>query len=158
MRTSVLAFASLLLLLLAATTHGIRMDRQLHEAIHKKLEVGDSEAGQGQTASIADQSVKKHCTPDGHCSGKVKRAAAAHAESAAATQQNSTAVNGHTAVDDEATSSHAEATTSHGGSQEKEAAVATSRVARPRDTTYPDMMDLAGMDYSPAARKPPIHN
>jgi len=24
--------------------------------------------------------------------------------------------------------------------------------------TYPDILDIAGMDYSPAKRKPPIHN
>lgn len=24
--------------------------------------------------------------------------------------------------------------------------------------TYPDLLDIAGMDYSPAKRKPPIHN
>jgi hypothetical protein len=27
-----------------------------------------------------------------------------------------------------------------------------------RDNTRPDVLDIAGMDYSPAQRKPPIHN
>lgn len=31
-------------------------------------------------------------------------------------------------------------------------------VAARQRQTYPDIMDIAGMDYSPAARKPPIHN
>ena len=29
---------------------------------------------------------------------------------------------------------------------------------RQTTTTYPDLMEIAGMDYSPATRKPPIHN
>jgi hypothetical protein len=37
------------------------------------------------------------------------------------------------------------------------AAANLPRVAR-QQTTYPDLMDIAGMDYSPATRKPPIHN
>lgn len=37
-------------------------------------------------------------------------------------------------------------------------AASQPRVARQRQQTYPDLMDIAGMDYSPATRKPPIHN
>jgi hypothetical protein len=67
-----------------------------------------------------------------------------------------------TTVDGEA------ATTQNGRHQNEAAEAATSAasssssspapgVAQQR-TYYPDIMDIAGMDYSPATRKPPIHN
>ncbi|RWV85119.1 hypothetical protein BHE74_00024569 [Ensete ventricosum] len=34
----------------------------------------------------------------------------------------------------------------------------TAPPASKRPPTYPDILDIAGMDYSPAKRKPPIHN
>ncbi|KAL6651498.1 hypothetical protein ACP70R_010423 [Stipagrostis hirtigluma subsp. patula] len=175
MRTSELAFASLLLLLLAAGAHGIRLDRQLHEAISRKLEKGDSEVGQGKP-SIADHSVKNHCTPDGQCSGTTEqmtptvvvkdrevtirkvKSPLPHTGTGATEHQSST-MNGH------ATTVAAEATPSQGRhdaeatSPGSPAAAATTRVPRQRQTTYPDILDdIAGMDYSPATRRSPIHN
>ncbi|RCV35690.1 hypothetical protein SEVIR_7G271500v4 [Setaria viridis] len=141
MRTCAVAFAALLLLLLLATrAHGIRLDRQLHEAINSK-EMADPKSGDGE-ASIADDSVKKHCTPDGRCSGAKVKKALAHAEATAEAkhQQVSSTGNGHTTTVDDAE------------------AASQPRVARQRQQTYPDLMDIAGMDYSPATRKPPIHN
>jgi hypothetical protein len=65
-----------------------------------------------------------------------------------------------TPVDGEATSQQgrrheaaAEATTPAASSSSP----APPGVPRQRQT-YPDIMDIAGMDYSPATRKPPIHN
>ncbi|CAL5070350.1 unnamed protein product [Urochloa decumbens] len=156
MRTSVVAFAALLLLLLLATrAHGIRLDRQLHEAINSK-QMGDPKPGDGD-ASVAD-SVKEHCiTPDGRCSGaKVEKYLADADKMAEAKQQqvSSTGNGGHnTTVDVEA----AEAA-SHGSSRDASAAGSSRRVPRQRQQIYPDLMDIAGMDYSPASRKPPIHN
>ncbi|CAN6236427.1 unnamed protein product [Urochloa humidicola] len=150
MRTSVVASAALLLLLLLGTrAHGIRLDRQLHGAINSK-QIGDPKSGDGE-ASVPD-SVKKHCAPDGRCSAaKVKKALVHADETAEAKQQQlqvGSTVNGH------ATTVHAEAT-----QQDASAGSASSRrVPRQRQQMYPDLMDIAGMDYSPASRKPPIHN
>ncbi|CAN6269473.1 unnamed protein product [Urochloa humidicola] len=157
MRTSVVAFAALLLLLFVATrSHGIRLDRQLHEAINSK-QMGDPKPGDGE-ASVAD-SVKKHCTPDdGRCSGgKVEKSLTHADETAEAKQQQqvSSTANAHnTAVDAEA----AEAATQGSSSRDASEAGASRRVSRQRQQIYPDLMDIAGMDYSPASRKPPIHN
>nr|CAB3485945.1 unnamed protein product [Digitaria exilis] len=181
MRTSNLAFAALLLLLLLATrAHGIRLDKQLHEAINSKQQMGDPKSGAGE-ASIAADSVKiRHCTPDGRCSGtteqmtptpvvakdsevgvtfdaagKVERALAQADETAEAKHQQQEEVvisstgNGHTATVDVRRGAEA---------ARHSAAAASRRVGRQRRATFPDLMDIAGMDYSPAARKPPIHN
>uniref|UniRef100_A0ACD5UEX9 Uncharacterized protein n=1 Tax=Avena sativa TaxID=4498 RepID=A0ACD5UEX9_AVESA len=70
MKTSVMVLACLLLLqLLATTAHGIRLDRQLHEALSssKKELAGDSKAGAPPDA--VDHSSSRRCTPDGNCSG-----------------------------------------------------------------------------------------
>ncbi|TVU16306.1 hypothetical protein EJB05_39863 [Eragrostis curvula] len=191
MRTSV-AFASLLLLLLAATAHGIRPDRQLQEAINKKQEMGDPKPGE---ASIA-HSVNKNCDLDGHCSSsgtmkqmtptvvakdsqvtisayagprfhedyygpRTAKTPPTHARSGAVKQtQGLTGNNGHntTVVEAGATTTaqagrhEAKATTS-----QEELDAATPRVPW-QGQTYPDIMDIAGMDYSPAQRRSPIHN
>ncbi|XP_066346988.1 uncharacterized protein [Miscanthus floridulus] len=153
MRTPAIAFAALLMLLLLATrAHGIRLDRQLHEAIDSKM--ADPKTGDAE-ASVAGDSVKKHCTPDARCSGMVKKALA-HAEAAAEAKQqsNSTGNDHHTAEDIKTATQQgrrheaAEATSS----------AASSSPAPPGVAARPDIMDIAGMDYSPATRKPPIHN
>ena len=74
-------------------------------------------------------------------------------------QSNSTGNDHHTAVD-------IKAATQQG--RRHEAAEATSSAASSSPAppgpgvaarqTYPDIMDISGMDYSPSTRKPPIHN
>ncbi|GJN01563.1 hypothetical protein PR202_ga18838 [Eleusine coracana subsp. coracana] len=181
MRTCV-AFASFLLLLLATTAHGIRLDKQLQEAINKKHQVYQTSG----EASVA-RSVNKHCSPDdGHCSsatgttmkqttpavvdakgsevmivayaapirsfdaGTTKKTLTHDESGAVKHMQIPTGNNGHhttKTVDSNATKpqgrNEAEAA-SHGPWQQRQ--------------TYPDIMDLAGMDYSPATRRSPIHN
>ncbi|XBI59539.1 hypothetical protein VPH35_040575 [Triticum aestivum] len=69
MRSSLMVLASLLLLLVLATTaHGIRLDRHLHEALGNKQE---QLAGQPQKSNDAADSTgsSKPCTSDGNCSG-----------------------------------------------------------------------------------------
>ncbi|GJN08459.1 hypothetical protein PR202_ga26379 [Eleusine coracana subsp. coracana] len=64
MRTCV-AFVSLVLLLVATTAHGIRLDRQLQEAINTKQKMAYPTSGESSVA----RPVNKHCSPvDGHCS------------------------------------------------------------------------------------------
>ncbi|KAF0890768.1 hypothetical protein E2562_004257 [Oryza meyeriana var. granulata] len=144
MRTSLLLLASLLLLLLATRAHGIRLDRKLQEAINKKEIMGDSKARQ---SSRTDRLMNKHCTSDGHCnSGKVQRPLVQAEAGAAAKQQQESSKR------------------SDDAKQEQEATAAPRVPRQPEEktsttaTTYPDILDIAGMDYSPATRKPPIHN
>ncbi|KQJ84931.2 uncharacterized protein LOC104581444 [Brachypodium distachyon] len=143
MRTSSMVMASLLLFLLLATrAHGIRMDRQLHDALSSKEPAGDSKAA-AQPSELAAHSASKHCASDGRCSdaGKAKKAAApAHA------------------------AKHHQPIPGGGKREEEEEEAAPSSRVLPRQennaaaTTYPDILDIAGMDYTPANRKPPIHN
>ncbi|SPT20466.1 unnamed protein product [Triticum aestivum] len=160
MRTSLMILASLLLLVLATTAHGIRLDKDLHEALNNKEQL----AGQPPKPNgAADSTGSKPCTADGNCSGKAKKPPSPHAhaepedDASAAKHQIAPKRNG----DGDAQ------VTSHGGGQE-EAALPQQKTwsrrtlpRRPKQQetrTYPDLIDIAGMDYSPAARKPPIHN
>uniref|UniRef100_A0ACD5UGD0 Uncharacterized protein n=1 Tax=Avena sativa TaxID=4498 RepID=A0ACD5UGD0_AVESA len=162
MKTSVMVLACLLLLqLLATTAHGIRLDRQLHEALSssKKELAGDSKAGAPPDA--VDHSSSRRCTPDGNCSGMEKKPVApqsAPGEAKHQVQAPLKVMNG--AVQSGQRSEVATTSQSHAGG--KGAAAGTwSRQAKQQKTrtrTYPDILDIAGMDYSPAARKPPIHN
>jgi hypothetical protein len=76
-------------------------------------------------------------------------------------QSNSTGNDHHTAVGMKAATQQgrrheaAEATSSAASSSPAPPGVAARQRQR---QTYPDIMDIAGMDYSPATRKPPIHN
>ncbi|KAM3390754.1 hypothetical protein ACQJBY_012392 [Aegilops geniculata] len=164
MRTSLMVLASLLLLVLATTAHGIRLDKDLHEALSNK----EQAAGQPPKPNGAADSTgtSKHCTSDGNCSGKAKKPPSPHA---------------HAEPDDDASAKHQippkrnddgdAQVTDHGGGQEEPALprqpqqktwssrALPRRPKQPQETrTYPDLIDIAGMDYSPAARKPPIHN
>ncbi|VAH38013.1 uncharacterized protein LOC119352222 isoform X1 [Triticum dicoccoides] len=155
MRSSLMVLASLLLLLVLATTaHGIRLDKDLHEALSNKQE---QLAGQPPKPNGAADSTgtSKHCTSNGNCSGKAKKPPSpqAHAEpddaSAAKHQIAPKRNDGDAQV------------TSHGGGQEEKTWSRRALPRRPEQQearTYPDLIDIAGMDYSPAARKPPIHN
>uniref|UniRef100_A0A0D9WA92 Uncharacterized protein n=1 Tax=Leersia perrieri TaxID=77586 RepID=A0A0D9WA92_9ORYZ len=83
---------------------------------------------------------KQHCTSDGHCnSGKAKRPLVQAEAGAAAKQMQQQKHQSLERPDDVNQISSSSTTT---------AAAAT----------YPDILDIAGMDYSPATRKPPIHN
>uniref|UniRef100_A0A0E0KVW4 Uncharacterized protein n=1 Tax=Oryza punctata TaxID=4537 RepID=A0A0E0KVW4_ORYPU len=141
-RTSLLALASLLLLLLATRAHGIRLDRQLKEKINNKQKImGDSKAEQSPTTA---RLMNKHCTSNGHCnSGKVQRPLVQAEAGAAAKQMNQSPERSDDAKKQEQETAPRP--------QEKTSSTATM-------TTYPDILDIAGMDYSPATRKPPIHN
>ncbi|PWZ43719.1 hypothetical protein Zm00014a_023746 [Zea mays] len=167
MRAPAVAFAALLMLLLVATrAHGIRLDRQLHDAINSSKEMADPRrTGDAEASSIAaGDSVKEHCTRDGRCSGTKAEKALAHAEAAAEAKQQQGDSTGN---DHRGTTVGGEAATQQVRRHEAEAAPAASYsssspaapgVAARQRQTYPDIMDIAGMDYSPAARKPPIHN
>ncbi|KAM3371176.1 hypothetical protein ACQJBY_018515 [Aegilops geniculata] len=66
MRTLLMVLASLLLLVLATTAHGIRLDRDLHEALDNKEQL----AGQPPKPNgAADSTGSKPCMSDGNCSG-----------------------------------------------------------------------------------------
>ncbi|XBI59537.1 hypothetical protein VPH35_040575 [Triticum aestivum] len=161
MRSSLMVLASLLLLLVLATTaHGIRLDRHLHEALGNKEQL----AGQPQKSNDAADSTgsSKPCTSDGNCSGKAKKPPSPHThaepEEASAKHQ----------IPPKRKDGHAQVT-SHGEQEEaplprQPQQKTWSRRTLPRrpkqqeTRTYPDLIDIAGMDYSPAARKPPIHN
>ncbi|KAM3371175.1 hypothetical protein ACQJBY_018515 [Aegilops geniculata] len=158
MRTLLMVLASLLLLVLATTAHGIRLDRDLHEALDNKEQL----AGQPPKPNgAADSTGSKPCMSDGNCSGKAKKPPSPHAHDASAEHQ----------IPPKRNDDGDAQVTSHGGGQEEPALPRqpqqktwSSRALprRPKQQqetrTYPDLIDIAGMDYSPAARKPPIHN
>ncbi|KAI5010194.1 hypothetical protein ZWY2020_012331 [Hordeum vulgare] len=128
-----MVLASLLLLLVLATTaHGIRLDRHLHEALENKQE---QLAGQPPKPNgAADSTGSKPCTADGNCPDTHKKKDDGDAQ-----------------------------VTSQGAEQEEAAQPQQKKWSRrtlPRrphqpqqeTRTYPDLIDIAGMDYSPAAR------
>ncbi|MQL99577.1 hypothetical protein Taro_032296 [Colocasia esculenta] len=144
MRPAMAAVASLLLLLLlAATAQGIRLEEESSGAFQKKLQeknrniVGGPERG------------TPLCSQDGQCSDLRSRKFLTEAKA----EPKSTTSEGV-----EASESSQKLRT-----EKQEAAGAPSKPAvsehkKTGKETYPDLMDIAGMDYSPAVRKPPIHN
>ncbi|XP_068649450.1 uncharacterized protein [Aristolochia californica] len=141
---TVSAFLFLLLLILV-TAQAIRLPRESasssSSSSHGKLQEEEKWVG----ASINGEVV--HCK-DGHCSGgsrKLRTNTKSASESTKAER-----------VEEKTTTSHHE---SHNSFDKKREGLSV-KPTHPETTTtkYPDVLDLAGMDYSPAKRKPPIHN
>ncbi|KAJ4958635.1 hypothetical protein NE237_025746 [Protea cynaroides] len=137
---------SLMLFLLVGVGQGIRVLQQefssggyqkFHEENERSL-IKES-GGAGETVAVLCK--------DGHCSGKSRRL-----------QNFSTS----------STSTFSKSVKNSGGTKIKptpneenfhvESSSPISGHGKTDPEHYPDIIDIAGMDYSPATRKPPIHN
>ncbi|CAK9159005.1 unnamed protein product [Ilex paraguariensis] len=112
----------------------------LHEAQGIRLEKGSLAAGQqqmihevGLTTKIKGVVEEVDLCKDGHCSGMIRKL-----------MSKTTSIS---------------STTTNSKNHKKEGKEENLSInSSPVSERYPDTLDIAGMDYSPARRKPPIHN
>ncbi|XP_073106879.1 uncharacterized protein [Elaeis guineensis] len=132
----------LLLLLLATTTQGIRLDEETLAAFHNNIhEKASSMGGVSKVAGVAP------CGINGHCSGRSRKLMNKNM----ATVKNERSEE---SVFDAAQSHHPSKEVIDSSGEDLHVEPPFSK----HPQTYPDTLDIAGMDYSPAKRKPPIHN
>ncbi|KAG1327828.1 putative Peptidase B [Cocos nucifera] len=174
----------LLLLLLATTTQGIRLDEETLAAFHNKIH----EKGTSSMGGVSKVAGVAPCGINGHSSGTMKESSIKEVKEvhpkqpgsylsvfhrndeslrkeALSTWRSRKLMNKNMAtvkkerseetVFDSAQSHHHSKEAIHGSSGE-DLHVEPPFSKQPQ--TYPDTLDIAGMDYSPAKRKPPIHN
>ncbi|XP_073007643.1 uncharacterized protein [Typha latifolia] len=140
MRTAKLLVSLVLLLLVITRVVGIRLEEESRAAlqisnIHEKLSLkGDGSVVESQPS----------CEFDRHCSGRSRRLIGKTSSTSKMEKSNEMKVE---AKGDGAV-----------GSREDLRSAPPPPPARKQPQTYPDILDIAGMDYSPAKRKPPIHN
>uniref|UniRef100_A0A1D1YNQ0 Peptidase B n=1 Tax=Anthurium amnicola TaxID=1678845 RepID=A0A1D1YNQ0_9ARAE len=139
-----ISVAFLLLLLLFTTVQGIRLKGEPLGAFQGKLQEEKSSAPTVGESPVAGTHL---CSEGGRCSGRSRK------------------------LITEATPGHKSSTRSEGmgykGSQRLHpmeevagfhASPTASEHRQSAPETYHDIIDISGMDYSPASKKPPIHN
>ncbi|XP_043700267.1 uncharacterized protein LOC122650981 [Telopea speciosissima] len=155
MRPALLVF---LMLFLLVEAQGIRvLQQQLiasidNQIFHEENERSLIKESDGVGADVG-KAVAALCR-DGHCSGIRSRKLENFSTSSTSTNSKSVKNNGGTKM--EQTLKHP-----HLRSHENFRPVESSPVSghgKVAPQRYPDIIDIAGMDYSPAKRKPPIHN
>ncbi|PIA45618.1 hypothetical protein AQUCO_01600084v1 [Aquilegia coerulea] len=164
MKLALFLLCSLVLFSLLVEIQGIRLEPGLdklvqqrgnHEEKKDRLFEVESTGGVGNNGFDAEVVLCK----DGHCSGRSTRKLITKAPSATTTSKNvkSEGTKVDPKMNHQPTTDHAHG---HGGNEENFSVKSSPKPEHGEATTgrYPDIIDIAGMDYSPARRKPPIHN
>ncbi|XP_038973087.1 uncharacterized protein LOC120105069 [Phoenix dactylifera] len=133
----------LLLLLLATTTQGIRLDEESLAALYNNIH--EKESSMGGESIVAGVSP---CGINGHCSGRSRKLMNKTMTTVKNERSEETVF--------DAPQNHHHSKLEAIGSSGENLPVEPPVSKQPQ--TYPDILDIAGMDYSPAKRKPPIHN
>ncbi|KAL4654239.1 hypothetical protein ACB092_01G363800 [Castanea dentata] len=152
-----LAVSLLLLSLLLSEVQGIRLDKSFMSSVGKHKVHEENSA----LTKIHDSAVQEVILcKDGHCSGKNRKLITTTTTSTTSTTTTSkNEKNGENKAD---ANSKGKSGSGELGEQENFMVKGrpTSEVSQSHDhhEQFPDIIDLAEMDYSPAKRKPPIHN
>uniref|UniRef100_A0A5B7API1 Uncharacterized protein n=1 Tax=Davidia involucrata TaxID=16924 RepID=A0A5B7API1_DAVIN len=151
MRLSLLV-SLLLLSVLISEAQGIRLKKGFVSAGHHKIHEGTliktSNGGVGEVILCKD----------GHCSGNIRKLMTKITSRTTITTSKNDK-NGGTKADP--ISKGKSSSSEELGREEEKFSVNSSPDSEHREATpehYPDILDIAGMDYSSARRKPPIHN
>ncbi|XP_010244867.1 PREDICTED: uncharacterized protein LOC104588576 [Nelumbo nucifera] len=146
-----------LLLLLFVGAQGIRLEQGLKSVIQKKSqEEMESRLIEASSGGLGEVVLCR----DGHCSGRSRKLMTQTLSTSTSTTTTSKSVkkNGGTEIDPK---SKNHSNKGFGGNEENFSVKSSPLPAEHGGATpehYPDIIDIAGMDYSPAGRKPPIHN
>ncbi|XWS73016.1 hypothetical protein CRYUN_Cryun02cG0089800 [Craigia yunnanensis] len=152
MRLSCLAVSLLVLFIFLSSVQGIRLEKSFKSAGHHKLHEG---ALMKNSNGVMGEVI---LCKEGHCAGKGRKLfTATTASTPTSTTTSKSEENGENKANP--TSKVKSGNEENGGKQEKfpVGSATTSEHQKVHDQ-YADIMDIAEMDYSPAGRKPPIHN
>ncbi|XP_038971988.1 uncharacterized protein LOC120104616 [Phoenix dactylifera] len=130
----------LLLLLLATTTQGIRLDEESLAAFHNNIHEKRSSMGGVNKVGVAPSGI------NGRSSGRSRKLMKKRMVALKNERSKETVF--------DAAQSHHNSKEDFGGSTGEHVHVEPPAVSR----SDPDILEIAGMDYSPAKREPPIHN
>ncbi|XWS27114.1 hypothetical protein CRYUN_Cryun26dG0088700 [Craigia yunnanensis] len=152
MRPSCLAVSLLVLFIFLSSVQGIRLEERFKSAGHPKLHEGTlMKTSKGVMGEVI-------LCKEGHCTGKGRKLFTA---TTASTPTSSTTSKSEENGENKAnpTSKVKSGNKKNGEKQDKfhVDSPTTSEHQEVRDQ-YADIVDIAEMDYSPARRKPPIHN
>ncbi|KAF5200968.1 hypothetical protein FRX31_009442 [Thalictrum thalictroides] len=160
MKTTVLLVACFILFSLLLKIQGIRLEPGLKKP-DQQQRVVDHEEKKERLIEVEETGVEEHILcKDGHCSGRSTRKLITKTPSTTTTSKNVKSEG--TKVDPKMNHQPTDHAHGHGGNEEnfsvKSSSSPKSEHGEATTGQYPDIIDIAGMDYSPARRKPPIHN
>ncbi|XP_052198559.1 uncharacterized protein LOC127805813 [Diospyros lotus] len=152
MRPSLL-LSILLFSILISNVQGIRFNKEFLSAWKNKLQES-REAKAGSKGDIEIEEAIHHCK-DEHCSSSPSGSNRKLMASAKSNPTSSTTISKNDKGKPKST------TDGLGGKDQESLPLNSSPDSKHRKAAtehYPDILDIAGMDYTPAKRKPPIHN
>ncbi|GMY35730.1 hypothetical protein FCV25MIE_30972 [Fagus crenata] len=146
-----LAVSLLLLSLLLSEVQGIRLDKTFMSVGQQKVH----EEGSALTKNTESVHQEVILCKDGKCSGKNRKLITTTISTTSTTSKNEK----NEGNKDDPTKSKGKSGNGELGEEEsfKVKGRPTSEISHDQEH-FPDIIDLAEMDYSPAKRKPPIHN
>ncbi|KAK8581671.1 hypothetical protein V6N13_144681 [Hibiscus sabdariffa] len=146
MGPSSLALTSLVLFVFLSSVQGIRLEKSFKSAWHPQLH---EEALMKNSNRVLGDVI--FC--EGHCTGNSRKLL-----TATTTPASSTSSKSEDSGDNKAnTTSKVKLGNQDNGEKQEEVPVGSPTTSEVHDQ-YADIMEIAEMDYSPAKRKPPIHN
>ncbi|XP_034700319.1 uncharacterized protein LOC117925426 [Vitis riparia] len=151
MKTSLsICLLLLLLSLILSQVQGIRLEKGFSSAGHQKIQV--EEGSPIKITSNGGLVGEVTLCRDGHCSSGINRKLMTKTTSTSSTTPTTNSKN---------VKNGGKSGDQVPGREEENFYVNASPVSEHPEAApegYPDIIDIAGMDYSPARRKPPIHN
>ncbi|GMI81176.1 hypothetical protein HRI_001786900 [Hibiscus trionum] len=148
MRPSSFVASSLVLFVFLSSVQGIRLEKSFKSAWHPKLH---EEALMKNSNGVLGNVI--FCK--GHCTGNSRKLLTA---TTATTPVSSTSSKSEDRGDNKAnTTSKVKLGNKDNGEKQEEVPVGSPTTSEVHEQ-YADIMEIAEMDYSPAKRKPPIHN
>ncbi|KAK8491175.1 hypothetical protein V6N13_076340 [Hibiscus sabdariffa] len=149
MGPSSLALSSLVLFVFLSSVQGIRLEKSFKSAWHPQLH--EEALMENSNGVLGDVIFCK-----GHCTGNSRKLLTA--TTATTTPASSTSSKSEDSGDNKVnTTSKVKLGNQDNGEKQEEVPVGSPTTSEVHDQ-YADIMEIAEMDYSPAKRKPPIHN
>ncbi|KAL4335239.1 hypothetical protein GQ457_07G041310 [Hibiscus cannabinus] len=148
MRLSSLAVSFMVLFIFLSSVQGIRLEKSFksswHPELHEEVFMKNSNGVMGEVVFCKE----------GHCTGNSRKLLTATTATPASSTSSKSEDSGENKAN---TSSKVKIGNQENGGKQEKVPVGSPTTSEVHDQ-YADIMEIAEMDYSPAKRKPPIHN
>ncbi|XVF88252.1 hypothetical protein PTKIN_Ptkin19aG0034700 [Pterospermum kingtungense] len=152
MRPSCLAVSVLVLFIFLSSVQGIRLETSFKSAKHPELHGGTDTLMKTSSNGVMGEVI---LCKGGHCTGKGRKLLTA---TTAGTSTSTTTSKSEENRENKANPTSKVQSDNQGNGEKQAKVVPVGSPTTSEHQEVEDIMEIAEMDYSPARRKPPIHN